>query len=108
MAPPRHAAPRPRPLLTAFRTVGGATAFAGALITTFVTYGLLTPDQGSALGNLTAAVPGLVALVTAVGAAWGVVRQAEPQVTPVESPAVEGPTGDLIPLIPDTSSGDHR
>ena len=80
---------RPRPIAEAFKSVGSAVALVGSVIVTLVSYGLLTPEQGNALGDLAAAVPGLVTLVTVALAAFGVVRRAEPQTTPVVDPAVE-------------------
>jgi hypothetical protein len=80
---------RPTPIREAFKSVGAVTGFVGAVVASAATYGLLTPDQGGAFGELAAAVPGLVTLVTTVLVAFGVVRRAEPQVTPVVDPAVE-------------------
>lgn len=77
---------RPRPIMDAFRTVGSAVALAGSIVTALVGWGVLTAAQGDALVGLLGAVPGVVALVTALLAAFGVVRAAEPAVTPLSSP----------------------
>ncbi len=79
---------RPRPIAEASKSVGAAVALVGSVIVTLVSYGLLTPEQGNALGDLATAVPGLVTLVTVALAAFGVTRRAEPMVTPVVVPAV--------------------
>ena len=96
-------APRPTPIREAFRSVGAAVALVGSVLASLVTWGLLTPEQGAALDALAAAVPGVVTLVTAVLVSVGVVRRAEPQVTPVADPVVEVTVDgrrQLVPLVP--------
>ena len=90
---------RPRPLFDALRTVGMAVALAGSVVVSLVGWGVLTAAQGDALSGLLGVIPGLIALVTAFLAAFGVVRKAEPAVTPVADPAVEI-DGALIALVP--------
>lgn len=77
---------RPRPILEAFKSVGSAVAFIGSVATSLVGWGVLSAAQGDAVNGLLGAIPGLVALATSLLAAFGVVRKAEPKVTPVESP----------------------
>lgn len=77
---------RPRPIMDAFRTVGSAVALLGSVVTALVGWGVLTVAQGDALSGLIGAVPGAVTLVTALLAAFGVVRASEPAVTPLSSP----------------------
>ncbi len=95
---------RPTPIREAFKSVGAAVALVGSVIASLVSWGLLTPEQGNALGDLATAVPGLVTLVTVVLVSFGVTRRAEPQVTPVVDPAVvvRDPVlgAQLVPLVP--------
>ena len=77
---------RPRPILDAFKSVGSAVALAGSVVTSAVGWGIFTAQEGNALTGLIGAIPGAVALVTAVLAAFGVVKASEPLVTPVASP----------------------
>ena len=88
---------RPVPLRDAFRSVGTAVAFLGSVATSLVGYGVLSAMQGDAIVGLLGAVPGLVTLATALLAAFGVVKVAEPQVTPTDDPAVVV-DGQLVPL----------
>jgi len=78
---------RPVPLRDAFKTVASARAFLGSLVTALIGWGLLTSVQGDAIVGLLGLIPGVVTAVTALLAAFGVVKQAEPQVTPNTSPA---------------------
>lgn len=77
---------RPRPIMDAFRTVGSAVALLGSIVTALVGWGVLTVAQGDALAGLIGAIPGITALVTALLAAFGVVRASEGAVTPVSDP----------------------
>src|SRR5687768_4722394 len=77
---------RPRPILDAFKSVGSAIAFAGSVVTSLVGWGVLSATQGDAVNGLLGAIPGAVALVTALLSAFGVAKAAEPKVTPVEDP----------------------
>ncbi|PRY35338.1 hypothetical protein [Umezawaea tangerina] len=77
---------RPRPILDKFRTVGGAVAFLGTLVSAGATYGVLDAAEASATNAVLVAIPGAVTLVTSLLAAFGVVKTSEPLVTPVSSP----------------------
>ncbi len=91
---------RPVPLRDAFRTVGSAVAWIGGVVTALAGFGILSIAQSDATVGLLGAIPGLVTLVTALAAAFGVVKVAEPQVTPVSSPATLV-DGELLPLVID-------
>lgn len=88
---------RPRPVLDAFKSVGSAVALLGSVATALIGWGVLSTAQGDALSGLLGAIPGIVTLVTALLAAFGVVRVAEPQVTPVADPAIVV-DGELVAL----------
>lgn len=88
---------RPVPIRDAFRSVGSTVALLGSVATSAVGYGVLTMVQGDALVALLGAIPGVVTLATALLAAFGVVKVAEPQVTPISDPAVVV-EGTLVPL----------
>lgn len=85
-----HALPeRPVPIRDAFRSVGSTIALIGSVVTGLVGWGVLSVAQGDALSGLLGAVPGLITLATALLAAFGVVRVAEPAVTPLADPRDE-------------------
>lgn len=77
---------RPRPIRDAFRSVGSAVALIGSVVTSLVGWGVLSAAQGDAVTGLLGAIPGVVTLVTSLLSAFGVVRRAEPLVTPLEDP----------------------
>lgn len=77
---------RPRPILEAFRSVASAVALLGSVATALVGWGVITAAQGDAVVGLLGAIPGFVTLATALLAAFGVVKVAEPQVTPNSDP----------------------
>lgn len=77
---------RPRPILDAFKSVGTAVTLLGSVVTSLVGWGVLTQVQGDATTGLLGAIPGVVTLVTSLLAAFGVVRKAEPRVTPLTDP----------------------
>jgi hypothetical protein len=77
---------RPRPILEAFKSVGSAVALIGSIVTSLVGWGVLSATQGDAVNGLLGAIPGVIALVTALLSAFGVVKSAEPKVTPIEDP----------------------
>ncbi|MEU4804301.1 hypothetical protein [Actinosynnema sp. NPDC023587] len=77
---------RPRPIRDAFRSIGSAIALLGSVTTSLVGWGILTQVQGDAVTGLLGAVPGAVTLVTTALAAFGVLRRAEPLVTPIADP----------------------
>lgn len=82
-APPTTA--RPRPILAAIRS-GAWLPLVGTLLTAAVTFGLLNSEQGTAIGNLVAAVATLLTAITAALSNFHVLRRAEPEVTPVADP----------------------
>ena len=92
---------RPTPLRDAFRSVGALVALLGSVATALVGWGVLSVAQADAVSGLLGAIPGVVTLVTALLAAFGVVKVGEPQVTPVDSPAMVV-EGSLVPaaLVP--------
>lgn len=89
-------ADRPRPIRDAFKSVGSAVALLGSVATALVGWGVLSTVQGDAINGLLGAVPGVVTLATALLASFGVVKVAEPQVTPVVDP-VDGYGRPLTP-----------
>lgn len=95
---------RPRPLADAASTVSKIVGTAGTLVAVTVGWGLLTAVQGDAVVGLLGAVPGVVTLVTSVLSAFGVVRRAEPSVTPVSDPRDDR----LRPLVALESGGPAR
>jgi FtsH-binding integral membrane protein len=97
---------RPRPLQHAAKVWGRVVAGAGGVISALVTAGALTSDQGTAVAGTFTALDGLVVATTVVVSAgsalltaFGVHRSAEPQVTPVDAPALVV-DGELVPLEP--------
>lgn len=77
---------RPRPILDKFKTVGGAVAFLGTLVSAAATYGVLDAAEANATNALLVGIPTFVTLVTGALSAFGVVKASEPLVTPVEDP----------------------
>lgn len=77
---------RPRPILDKVKTVGGAIAALGGLVTWAGTFGLLSVEQTAASSALLALVPGVVASVVALLGSFGVAKAAEPLVTPLSDP----------------------
>lgn len=77
---------RPTPLRDAAKSIGTIIGIIGGLVVTATTYGILSATQGNAIGALLAAIPGVIALVTALLASFGIVTKAEPLVTPVSAP----------------------
>lgn len=95
---------RPRPIAQAAKIWGRIAAGSAGVITALVTAGALTAEQGVATAGTFTALDGVVIATTvlvsagsALLTAFGVTRSAEPQVTPVSSPAVEI-DGSLVPL----------
>lgn len=97
---------RPVPLRDAFKTVGSAVAWVGGVVTALAGFGILTVAQGDAVTGLLGAIPGVVTLATALLSAFGVVKVAEPQVTPSSAPMAEV-NGELVPLVVDGSVVGH-
>lgn len=79
---------RPRPLRAAADRVVKVVGTLTALVTALAGAGiaLLTVEQANAVTAVLSAVPGVVALVGTALAAFGIVKRAEPEVTPVEDP----------------------
>lgn len=98
---------RPRPIRDAFRSVGTAVALLGSVVTSLVGWGVITATQGDAVNGLLGAIPGVVALVTALLSAFGVVRAAEPKVTPLEDP-VNDKGQALVAVQPGDGGQIHR
>lgn len=77
---------RPRPIRDAASRLSKLLGVAGAFVTALVGWGVVTAAQGDAVAGLLGAIPGIVTLVTTALAAFGIVRQAEPLVTPTSDP----------------------
>ncbi len=77
---------RPRPLQEAASRLSKVLGVAGAVVTALVGFGIFSLAQGDAVQGLLGAIPGVVTAVVAVLSAFGVVRAAEPQVTPLSDP----------------------
>lgn len=86
--PTNRLATRPRPLADAagraVRVVGTLSALVTALAGSGIA--LLTVEQADAVTGLLGAVPGIITLAGVALASFGVVKEAEPQVTPVDDP----------------------
>lgn len=95
---------RPRPILEAFKSVGAAVALLGSIITSLVGWGVLSATQGDAVNGLLGAIPGLVALVTSLLAAFGVVKSSESKVTPLQDPRNDAGQQ----LVPEWKGGEVR
>lgn len=77
---------RPRPLADAASKVTKVTGVIGAFVTALVGFGILTALQDDAVQGLLGAIPGIVTLVTNALVAFGIVKKAEPKVTPMIDP----------------------
>lgn len=88
---------RPTPLDDAASSVAKTVGTLSALVTALAGAGiaLISADQASAVTALLGAVPGVVALVGTVLAAFRVRDVAKPEVTPVEDPRAD----DGTPLV---------
>jgi hypothetical protein len=94
---------RPRPVKEAASRLSKLLGVAGAFVTALVGWGVVTASQGDAVTGLLGAIPGIVTAVTTVLTAFGIVRQAEPLVTPTSDPrsaagaqlVVHSPPGDF-------------
>lgn len=78
---------RPTPIRDAFKSVGAAIAVVGTIVTTLVTLGVFTAAQGSAVEDFVGIVPAVLELAVVVLVAFGVVKRAEAQTTPIADPA---------------------
>jgi len=92
---------RPRPVHNAAVSISKVLGIIGALVTTAVTYGIITSVQGDALLGLLGLIPGAIAGVLSAWSAFRVSAEAEPQVTPVSKP-VAVINGEQVPLVPAT------
>jgi hypothetical protein len=77
---------RPRPLVTAAKSLSWWLGLTGALIVSGTSFGLITAQQGDAMTGLLGLIPGAVTGVLSVLSAFGVVRRGEPVVTPLSDP----------------------
>lgn len=91
---------RPRPIRDKVKTVGGAVAALGGLVTWAGTFGLLTVTQTAASSALLGLVPGALAAVIALLGSFGVAKSAEPLVTPVSDPRAEKVVDGMLQLVP--------
>ncbi|HEY8588465.1 MAG TPA: hypothetical protein VIL55_02820 [Naasia sp.] len=95
---------RPTPIREAFKSVGGAILAIGTVITALVTLGVLDAAQGTALEGLVALVPAVLEAVVVILVAFGVIKRAEKETTPLVDPRtsvfVDG-VEVLVPLVPD-------
>lgn len=89
---------RPRPILEAIRS-GAWVPLLGTAITAVVTFGLLNSEQAAGLHNLVAAGATLLTAVTAALHTLHVLRNAEPEVTPISDPRAADGTP-LVPMSP--------
>lgn len=104
---------RPRPIFEKFKSVGGALSALAGLVAYLGTFGVMTTAQTTASSAVIAAVPGVLTLLGALLASFGVVRTSEPLVTPSIDPRVvmEGTAGKpdtlvrLVPALPPTITG---
>lgn len=92
----RLAEPRPRPLLAAADAVVRGVGLLVTVVGMLVGWGVLTLAQGDAISGLLGLIPGLVTAVAVLLTALGVVRAAEPHVTPLSDPR----DAQLRPLVP--------
>jgi hypothetical protein len=93
---------RPRPILDKVKTVGGAVAAIGGLVSWAGAFGLLNVTQTAASSALLGLVPGIVTAVLALLSAFGVAKAAEPLVTPMTDPRNDAG----VPLLPQQASAD--
>lgn len=93
---------RPRPIKAAAGTLTRWLGVAGSLVLALVGWGVLSAVQGDAVSGLLGVIPGVVNAVSTVLTAFGVVRRAEPLVTPMSDPRTD--TGS--PLMSHSPPGD--
>lgn len=99
---------RPRPLAEAARLWGRIMAAVGGVVSGLSTAGILTLGQADTVSATFTALDGLitagvvvVTAGTALLAAFGIVRKAEPLVTPNSDPVGPAyPGGPLVSLVP--------
>lgn len=79
-------ASRPRPIADAADTVTTWTALVAPILTALVGYGVISLATADAITGLLGVLPGVIVAVTNLLTAIGIVRKAEPDVTPLASP----------------------
>jgi len=77
---------RPRPIKAAANGYGRWLGIIGGMVVALVTGGVLTAAQGEAVDGLLGLIPGVITTATTFLAAFGIVRKAEPKVTPLSDP----------------------
>lgn len=85
-----------RPLAGVSKKVAAVLAVLGSAVSTLATIGAITVEQDTAVQGSLAALVGLVTAVTAVLTAFGIVKRAEPLVTPMSDPRND----EGVPLTP--------
>lgn len=93
---------RPRPIRDAATTLTKWLGVAGSLVLALIGWGVLSAVQGDAITGLLGVIPGVVNAVTTLLAAFGVVRRAEPLVTPMSDPRTDSGS----PLMTHSPPGD--
>ncbi len=93
---------RPRPIKAAADQLTKMFGLAGSIITALVGWGILTAVQGDAVDGLLGAIPGVITAITTALTAFGIVKTAEPLVTPISDPRNEAG----VPLSPPSPPGD--
>jgi hypothetical protein len=97
---------RPTPIREAARLWSLAVGGIGAVASFLLTSQVISAGQAdsvtaafTAADVLISAVVGLITAGSAVLAAFRTASTSEPKVTPISSPAIAGPDGQLIPLV---------
>lgn len=104
---PATSSARPQPIIDAFKSVGVALSGLGGVVTTLVTLGVLTSDQGAGFTSLIeygasnadilgSVVAGGVTILAGLVASFGTGKSAQSRVTPTEDPRDNEGT----PLVP--------
>lgn len=94
---PADSSARPQPIIDAFKSVGVALSGLGGVVTTLVTLGVLSTDQGDSVTDLlnygvsnadvlSAIVAGAVTIGAGLVASFGTGKTAQARVTPIEDP----------------------
>lgn len=91
---------RPRPILDAISSGMWKTVLGGA-ITAAVSFGLLDGQQATLVNNLVAAIATVVTIATSLLAQLHILRNAEPEVTPMADPRDNAGQ----PLVATTAAG---
>lgn len=97
---------RPRPIQDAAFNISKILPAVTGIVTGLVMVGLVTSTQANAITITLGAVATLVATVAPLIAAFRVVAQAEPQVTPLSSPMSANGTP-LVPVAPAPSGSSY-